>query len=540
VNLLYCIVVSGFISTSLIFTSMVRSDLVAINSIEKELHQLLIKKPIHWQEHARSRIGQLRTVYVPKGYDLQKVEQFAAQVSPVVIPVIEPAQVNEQSIEPIVLGKADMPVSSREEERVEGVKPLPEVSEKGKESIVHELDDLITTPEENRTDDWSAQVNRHVFALAVIDSDLAKKYFKKIHIKKESEKLAVPEEPVVVFEEPVILQEKSESPGEVLSVVHSVPEKTDSMIIEELEKLIAVPSDQKNESWERKINALLFDLAFYDKEKAAEYLKKIYKQPVLAEALPKVSGGPTPPPMPGMPPLVKAGGPPPPPPMPGMPPMIKAGGPPPPPPMPGLPKPGGPPAPPLPGGVKPGAPLPTVVKKPVLTPSVLRKMDGPEVLKLFNEHLDALKSSWNILAEERVEVRTKYGSRVEIIRGAPDLGWKNIVNTLKKSLIEKKVMTVDECDQKINERIDQVRAEKKTAKADITSVVEKASEEPTQVDIERQLKALLSNPQTAEISWLVGIKGGIKNLDKLNHDAALKYQEDFIQIMPKEKRFIKP
>lgn len=532
-NLLYCIVMYSFISTTLIFTSMVRSDLLAINSIEKELNQLLVKKPTNWQEQARSRINQLRTLYVPKGYDSQKIEQFAAQVNPVVAPVIESESVVEQVVEPAVLYKPEIIVSSPQKEDVESV-------EKGKESIVQELDDLINVPVEMRSDDWSAQINRHVFALAIIDSDLAKKYFKKIHLKKDSEKLAVIEEPVAVSEEPVMPQEKTEIPVAGLSVVHNTPEKTESIIKEELEQLIALSDSQKNESWEQKVNALLFDLAFYDKETAADYLRKIYKRPVLVEHSPKVFGGPTPPPMPGMPPVIKAGGPPPPPPMPGMQPVVKAGGPPPPPPMPGLPKPGGPPAPPLPGGAKPGASLPAIVKKPALTPSVLRKMDGQEVLKLFNEHLDGLKNSWNILVEERVEVKTKYGSRVEIIRGAPDLAWKNLVNTLKKSLVEKKVMTNDECDQKINERIGQVREEKKSMKADVSSVVEKVSEEETQVDIERQIKSLLSDPKTTEISWMVGIKSGIKKLDKLNHDAALKYQEDFIKIMPKEKRFIKP
>lgn len=531
-NLLYCIVVYSFISTTLIFTSMVRSDLLAINSIEKELHQLLIKKPINWQEQARSRINQLRAVYVPKGYDLQKIEQFAAQVNPVVVPVIKSESVIEQVVEPAVLSEPEILVPSPREEHVETV-------ETEKESIIKELDDLINLPVEMRSDDWSAQINRHVFALAIIDSDLAKKYFKKIHLKKDSEKLAVTEEPVAVFEESVMPQEKTEMPVAELSVVHNAPEKTESMITEELEQLIALSDLQKNESWEQKVNALLFDLAFYDKEKAADYLRKIYKRQGLVEYSPKTLGGPTPPPMPGMPPVIKAGGPPPPPPMPGTLPVVKTGGPT-PPPMPGMPKPGEPPAPPLPGGVKPGVPLPAIVKKPALTPSVLRKLDGQEVLKLFNEHLDGLKNSWNILVEERVEVKTKYGSRVEIVRGAPDLGWKNIVNTLKKSLVEKKVMTNDECDKKINERIDQIREEKKSMKADVSSVVEKVSEEETQVDVERQIKNLLSDPKTTEISWMVGIKSGIKKLDKLNHDAALKYQEDFIKVMPKEKRFIKP
>ena len=42
------------------------------------------------------------------------------------------------------------------------------------------------------------------------------------------------------------------------------------------------------------------------------------------------------------------------------------------------------------------------------------------------------------------------------------------------------------------------------------------------------------------MSWLVGVKSAIKKLDALNHDLALKYQEEYIQLLPKERRFIKP
>jgi len=54
------------------------------------------------------------------------------------------------------------------------------------------------------------------------------------------------------------------------------------------------------------------------------------------------------------------------------------------------------------------------------------------------------------------------------------------------------------------------------------------------------LKILLSNPKVDEMSWIVGVKSSIKTLNTFDHDAALKYQENFIELLPKEKRFIKP
>ena len=125
-----------------------------------------------------------------------------------------------------------------------------------------------------------------------------------------------------------------------------------------------------------------------------------------------------------------------------------------------------------------------------------------------------------------------------MIRGVPELSWSNTLNTIKKVIIEKNLMTESEVTKKIEDRIKEVRAEK--IKKPTVVAEEKVAVGLTQHDLEQQLNALFGNPQTTQMSWLVSVKSAIKKLDALNHESALKYQEDYIQLMPKERRFIKP
>jgi len=165
-------------------------------------------------------------------------------------------------------------------------------------------------------------------------------------------------------------------------------------------------------------------------------------------------------------------------------------------------------------------------------------MENSALLELFNKHLDTLDKNWNEQSNEIVKVKTAYGTKTEMIRGVPELSWSNTLNTIKKVIIEKNLMTESEVTKKIEDRIKEVRAEK--IKKPTVVAEEKVAVGLTQHDLEQQLNALFGNPQTTQMSWLVSVKSAIKKLDALNHESALKYQEDYIQLMPKERRFIKP
>jgi len=52
------------------------------------------------------------------------------------------------------------------------------------------------------------------------------------------------------------------------------------------------------------------------------------------------------------------------------------------------------------------------------------------------------------------------------------------------------------------------------------------------------IKVQLREPKADQIGWVVSIKGNIKALDKMNHEEALKYHDQFIRLT-KEKPFLK-
>src|SRR5437773_10485374 len=68
----WCAIMSCLISLPL-QAALTRSDLIAINSIEKEINNFLVRKPVHWQQQVQARINQLEKQYVVKGYKQQNV-----------------------------------------------------------------------------------------------------------------------------------------------------------------------------------------------------------------------------------------------------------------------------------------------------------------------------------------------------------------------------------------------------------------------------------------------------------------------------------
>ena len=67
---------------------------------------------------------------------------------------------------------------------------------------------------------------------------------------------------------------------------------------------------------------------------------------------------------------------------------------------------------------------------------------------------------------------------------------------------------------------------------------EKPKEELTEQDLVRLIRGLLADPKKDQIGWVVSVKGNIKALDKINHEAALEYHNQFITLTG-ERPFLK-
>lgn len=171
----------------------------------------------------------------------------------------------------------------------------------------------------------------------------------------------------------------------------------------------------------------------------------------------------------------------------------------------------------------------------------LQVLDNDKLMELFNDLLNKLATdprNWNAIIVEKVKEDTKYGSKTYNVYGAPIAKWTNDMNTLKKVLVSKGIMSEAQTTKEITERIAQVRSEKTAKPVTTTQPEEKPQEALTQDDLVKLIKELLANPKPTDIGWVVSIKGNIKALDKINHDEALKYHDQFIKIT-KEKPFLK-
>ncbi len=183
---------------------------------------------------------------------------------------------------------------------------------------------------------------------------------------------------------------------------------------------------------------------------------------------------------------------------------------------------------------------PKVVEQ-IFSVSRLQQLDNDKLMELLNDLLEKLgtvPSNWNGMIVERVEEKTQYSSKIRNVYGAPVAKWTNDINTLKKVIISKNIMPEAEVTQKIADRIAQVRAEKNVKPAVSTQPEEKPKEELTEEDLVKLIKAQLADPKADQIGWVVSIKGNIKALDKLNHDAAMQYHDQFIKLT-KERPFLK-
>ena len=564
-------IVFYFISFLSTLNALDHYEVVAINSIEKELHSIIQKKAPGWMRQAELRIQQLEK-YVPRGYDQQKISAFKNKVR-LDIPIIAEAgatqkvQITPFSSEKKIPGQTEpfleketyeeetlptppriipsigekqkggqfvpeatekqIPVVEEKQARQVQEELLPvniqqkkkkQLYEKSAEKIIKNLEALLLTPVEDRTDDWRKTVNRHIFALAITDAEKAKEYFEMLYGQKHVVQPPVVEPELLPEQETVVMPEKNREVEQNIQRIQEEQREQEQQkvkdIIEKLNMALALPNTRSED-----INDLIFELSLYDKKKAHEYMQKTYIRAgsqTFAQGQSQQKQG---------------GGPPPPPPLPGLP-GTKIPMPPTPPPLPGGKA--------LPGDTTTKLPVKQPAKPPAITLGSLRKMDDTTLLALFDKHLQDLEKHWNEQSNEVVKVKTRYGERSEMVRGVPEVLWNNTLNTIKKVVLEKQLMSEADIIKRIDERIAFVRAEKAKKATTIQVKEEKPVEEDTQQDIERRLKGLFAEPKITEIPWLVNVKSAIKKLDVKDHQAALKYQEEFIKVLPQEKRFIKP
>lgn len=302
-------------------------------------------------------------------------------------------------------------------------------------------------------------------------------------------------------------------------------------IVRELDAQLKLPIGS---GWDERVDDLLLDLAAVDRELARDYSQKIRQKRASVVSRPSgivvekpgvvpVETGPEVSPLqPGEEPMKKGGRSAPP----------KKGAP------------SGGPAKQL--GVPKAAPTQpaekvVAPKKQVFSGPQLKKLDDAKLRDLFKDLLEnlSLLTNWDDRVIEKVEEKTKYGSKIYNVYGAPVPKWSNDINTLKTVLVSKAIMPEQEVAKKIADRISEVRAEK-TAKPPVVSAQEeKPKEELSEQDLIKMIKYLLAEPKKGEIGWVVSTKGNIKALDKLNHAEALKYHDKFVEITG-ERRFLQP
>lgn len=179
---------------------------------------------------------------------------------------------------------------------------------------------------------------------------------------------------------------------------------------------------------------------------------------------------------------------------------------------------------------------PKKVVEQIFTLAKVKALEDDKLLALFNDLLEKLgtvSTNWNATIVEKVEKETGHGFYNAY--GAPVLEWMNKISTVKRALVEKKIMTEEEASQKIKDRIAQVRSEKNVKPVASAQPEEKLKEELTEEDLVKLIKGLLAEPKTDQIGWAVAIKANIKALDKLNPAAAKEYQDRFIQLMQSKK-----
>jgi hypothetical protein len=189
-----------------------------------------------------------------------------------------------------------------------------------------------------------------------------------------------------------------------------------------------------------------------------------------------------------------------------------------------------------PGTTKEEAPK---IAEQIFSVSKLKELDNDKLIELFNDLLEKLGtvlSNWNGMAVEKVEEKTKYGSKIYNVYGVPVPDWTRKIDTLKKVLIAKNIMSETEVTKKINDCIAQVRAEK-TAKPVVSGQLEeKRIEEITEADVVRDIKELLAKPaDSRDTRWETAMQANIRRLKPLNPAEAEKYRDQLNKLIKNKK-----
>lgn len=442
--------------------------------------------------------------------------------------------------------------------------PAPQPSLAAKNEIVARLDVLLQDSVLN--DEWYKSVNDLVVDLVLLDKALSVEYLKKIHVKianvateKAAQKAAsMPIEPKIA---PIIRPAASTPAAPTLLL------SKNGIVAQLDEKLRSTTID---DAWHEQVNNLIFDLALLDRNASQEYLKKIRAKmspvivlqpsaPIVEPAKKEPAASPAPP-VPTMPATpvsepMQRGTPPPPPPAvkKNIPAPPSAGGmqkgtPPPPPPAPvaGAKKGGTPPPPPPPPGpmvkgkkgsaskekASPAAPAAKGPEPLLVTVSYgapqLAKRSNEEIIDLFTKLLDALATR---------------GDFWDAIKKEPMPEWRNRIDTVKKALSDPKRNITMNVVQMIEDRIKQVRTEKAQQglqKQESAEKEKQKSEMPeyTREELIAQIVALKKRADPSDFKWLIEFQGTIKKLDKLNHEEASQYEDEFIKKYPGQKAFL--
>jgi hypothetical protein len=185
----------------------------------------------------------------------------------------------------------------------------------------------------------------------------------------------------------------------------------------------------------------------------------------------------------------------------------------------------------------------TKAKTPVKTEQIfskpkLKELDNDKLLELFKgllNELGTVLSNWNGMFVEKVEEKTKYGSKIYNVYGAPVSDWTRKIDTLRDVLSDKNIMTKEESKRQKEDRIAQVRAEKAAAKP-VVQPEEKRTEEITEADVVRDIKELLAKPaDSRDARWETAMQANIRRLKPLNPAEAEKYRDQLNKLMKNKK-----
>jgi hypothetical protein len=166
---------------------MTRAENEAANVLEKKARLLIGLKNTGWEVEATKLVNRLEREYVPKGYDIQKLNELKYKLNmPIQQPVYEEKKEEITKPEPIV-----KPVVKRS---------LPELDKL--------VSDMLRAPVQERDGEWYGAIGQYIYEISRFDQAKASAYAKKVYGDIGGEIPSVPiekpvTEPIKPIEKPV-------------------------------------------------------------------------------------------------------------------------------------------------------------------------------------------------------------------------------------------------------------------------------------------------------------------------------------------------